>query len=55
MMEQLFNDIDTFLISDNEKAVARFIRSKQEEIFDFDSEDETVENQLMKEQMRRYK
>ena len=37
-MKKLFQDIDTFLLSDNEKAVARFIRSKQEEIFDFTCE-----------------
>lgn len=37
-MKQLFQDIDKILLSDNEKEVARYIRSKQEEIFDFTCE-----------------
>lgn len=38
MKKQLFEDIDKFLLSDNEKEVAKFIRLKQDEIFDFTCE-----------------
>lgn len=38
MKKQLFQDIDKFLLSDNEKEVAKFIQLKQEEIFDFTCE-----------------
>ena len=38
MKKQLFQEIDKFLLSDNEKKVAKFIQSKQEEIFDFTCE-----------------
>lgn len=38
MKKQLFQDIDKFLLSDNEKEVAKFIRLKQDEIFDFTCE-----------------
>ncbi len=38
MKKQLFEDIDKFLLSNNEKEVAKFIRLKQDEIFDFTCE-----------------